>query len=74
MYFYIFPRGAAHGIRVMVPRYGASRSHSLDTPHSVELLWTSGQPDAETLPDNTQHSQETDIRAPRGIQTGSPSK
>jgi hypothetical protein len=26
---------------------GASRSHS-DTLHSVGLLWTSGQPDAET--------------------------
>jgi len=25
----------------------ASRSHS-DTPHSVGLLWTSDQPDAET--------------------------
>jgi hypothetical protein len=25
----------------------ASRSHS-DTPHSVGLLWTNGQPDAET--------------------------
>jgi len=27
--------------------YGASRSHS-DTLHSVGLLWTSGQPDADT--------------------------
>ena len=27
---------------------GASRSHSLDTPQSVELLWTSVQPDTET--------------------------
>jgi hypothetical protein len=26
----------------------ASRSHTLDTPHSVGLLWTSDQPDAET--------------------------
>jgi hypothetical protein len=25
-----------------------SRSHTLDTPHSVGLLWTSDQPDAET--------------------------
>ena len=46
-----------------------SRSHS-DSPHSVGLLWTSDQPDAETsLPDNTQHSQETDIHAPGGIRT-----
>jgi hypothetical protein len=26
----------------------ASRSHFLDTPHSVGLLWTSDQPVAET--------------------------
>jgi hypothetical protein len=26
----------------------ASRSHILDTPHSVGLLWTSDQPVAET--------------------------
>jgi hypothetical protein len=26
----------------------ASRSHFIDTPHSVGLLWTSDQPDAET--------------------------
>ena len=28
--------------------YGASRSLSLDMPHSVGLLWTSDQPDTET--------------------------
>ena len=32
---------------VMTSPYGASRSHLLDTPHSVGLLWTSDQPDAE---------------------------
>jgi hypothetical protein len=36
----------------------ALQSHS-NTPHSVGLLWVNDQPD--TLPDNTQHSQETDI-------------
>ena len=41
----------------------ASRLH-LDTLHSVGLLWTTNQPVAETLPDNAQHAQETDIRAP----------
>ena len=51
--------------------YEVSRSHS-DTAHSVRLLWTSDQPDAE--PDNTQHSQETDIYAPGGISTHDPSK
>ena len=44
-------------------------SHS-DTPHSVGLLWTSDQPDA----DNKQHSQQTDIYAPGGIWTHNPSK
>jgi hypothetical protein len=48
----------------------ASRSHVLDTPHSVGLLWTSDQPVA----DNTQHSHETDIHAACGIQTHNPSK
>jgi hypothetical protein len=50
----------------------ASRSPS-DT-HSVGLLWTSDQPDAEPLPDNTQHSQETDVHATDGIRTRSHSK
>ena len=46
----------------------ASRSHP-DTPHSVGLLWTT-----ETLPDNTQLSQETDIHASSGIRIHNPSK
>ena len=52
----------------------ASRSYS-DTPHSVGLLWTSDQPDAQTssLPD-TQHLQETGVHAPGGIRTSNPSK
>jgi len=50
----------------------ASRSQS-HTPHSVELLWTSDQLDAETS-DNTQHSQQIDIHALGGIGTGNPSK
>jgi GH43 family beta-xylosidase len=49
-----------------------SLSHS-DTPHSVGLLWTSDQPDAETY-DNTQHSQQTDIHASGRIRTYNPSK
>jgi hypothetical protein len=28
--------------------YGVWRSNSLDTPHSIKLLWSSDQPDAET--------------------------
>ena len=38
----------------------SSRSHS-DTPHSVGLLWTSDQPDTQTLPNNTQHSKQTNM-------------
>jgi len=34
--------------RVIVSRYGATRSHSLGAPHSVGLLRTGDQPDAET--------------------------
>jgi hypothetical protein len=40
-----------------------SWSHS-DTPHSVGLPWTSDQPVAQTLPNNTPHSQQTNIHAP----------
>ena len=46
----------------------ASRSHS-DTPHSVGLLWTSDQLVAETIPENTQHSQQTNIHDTGGIRT-----
>jgi hypothetical protein len=45
------------------------------TAQSVGLLLTTGQPDTETsLPDNTQHSQETDIHAPGKIRTHNPGK
>jgi hypothetical protein len=50
-----------------------SWSHS-DAPHSVGLLWTSDQPTQGFLPDNTQHSRETDAHAPGGIRTHNPSK
>ena len=43
-----------------------------DTTHSVRLLWTSHQPDAETSA--WQHSHETDIHAPGGIRTHNPGK
>ena len=52
----------------------ASLSHS-EISHSVGLLWRSDRPDAETsVPDNTQHSQETDIHAHGGIRTRIPGK
>ena len=41
----------------------ASWWHS-DTPHSIGLFWTSDEPDAEILCDDTQHSQEIDFHAP----------
>jgi len=48
-------------------------THS-DTTHLLGLFWSSDQPDTETsLPDNTQHTQQTDIHAPSRIQTHNPS-
>jgi hypothetical protein len=49
----------------------ASRSQS-DKPHSVGLLWTSDQPDAEASTNNTQQSQETDIHAQAGFEPAIP--
>ena len=40
--------------------------------NSVELLWASDQ--HRPLPDNTQHSQETDMNVPDGIRSRNPSK
>ena len=66
-------------------RYGPTRAMAFsflrfldhthnDAPQSVGLLWKSDQLVAETLPDNTQHSQQTDIHAPGGIRTHDLSK
>ena len=47
------------GLRLGLLTVEVSRS---DTPHSGGLLWTSDRPFEETsLPDNTQHSQETSM-------------
>ena len=46
-------RPLSHGLLTFM----ASQSNS-DTSHSVGLLWTSDQPDAQ-ISDNTEHSQET---------------
>ena len=48
--------------------------HTLDTPHSVGLLWTSYLPDAHTSTWQHTQSQETDIHFPGGIRTHNPSK
>jgi hypothetical protein len=46
-----------------------------DIPRSTELLWKTEGPVGETsLPDRTQHSQQTDIHGPGGIRTRNPSK
>ena len=44
------------------------------TIHSLVLLWTNDSPSQRPLPDNTQHSQETDLYASGGIRTSNPSK
>jgi hypothetical protein len=48
---------------------GASQSHS--GTHSVELLWTSVQQDAQTS-ENTQHLQVADIQAPTELEPAIP--
>jgi hypothetical protein len=49
-----------HGLPIIV----ASPSHS-DTPHSVRLLWTSDQPDAETSTwQHTTHTHKKEITPP----------
>jgi len=49
------------------------RSHS-ETPHQVGPLWTSDWTVIETLPDNTQHSKESDIHVQGGTRTRIPIK
>ena len=56
---FFFFCGPSTSFRVMASPYGASRSHS------VGLLWTSDQPDAESC--LQKHSQETNIYDPGGI-------
>ena len=69
--FYIFYHGLT-ALAGLVLLHDASRSH-LDTPHSVGLLWTSDQPDAETS--TCQHKTLTrDIHAPVVIGTRNPDK
>ena len=51
----------------------ASRSQA-EAPHSVGLLWMNDSPTKRPIPDSSQHSKETDVHAPGGIQTSSPTK
>jgi hypothetical protein len=65
--------GASTRFRAMASPYEASWSHLLDTPHSVGLLHTSDQPDAETC--TWLHTTiTTNILTPDGIRTHNPSK
>ena len=59
----------------MISLYGALRSHSLDTPHSVEILWTRVVRPTQRPPlDKTQHSEQPNILASGGIRTRNPIK
>jgi hypothetical protein len=45
---FFFFNGSTAPLGPRPPHFEASRSHTLDTPRSVGLLWTSDQPVAET--------------------------
>jgi len=54
--------------------YEVALSHS-DTPYSAGLFWMSDRTAVETSTwQHTHHSKDTDVHAPRGIQTRNPSK
>ena len=55
--------------------HSTTHTHTHTHTQSVGLLWTRDRAVAEvSLPDNTQHSEETDIDASGGIRTRNPSK
>jgi len=55
--------GVSPRLRAIVFPYWASRSHSLDTPQSVGLLWTTHQPNTETscLTTHNNHNRQTSL-------------
>ena len=55
----------------MVSSSEASRSHLVDTPQSVGLLWASDRPEAETIYNS---QKEANIHALGGIRTHNSSK
>jgi hypothetical protein len=64
-FFFTVPQPlVGQGLLIFEASWSHSDTHTHTHTHSVELLWTSDQPDVERLPDNTQHSQEKDIHAP----------
>ena len=50
------------------------RSHARTHTHTVELLWGVIGPSQRPLPDNTQHSQGTEIHTAGGFRTRNPSQ
>ena len=68
---YYPPCSASTRFRVTASPYGASLTHSLNTPHSVGLLWTGDQPDAQNS-DYTQRSRQTSM-PPAGFEPAIPS-
>ena len=53
--------------RVMASPYGALQPHSLDTPHTVWLLWTSDQPNTETSTSQQTTLTRDNVHAPAGF-------
>ena len=68
-----FPHDATAPVGDSLRIIEASRSRS-DTPHSVGLLWTSDQPEAETLPEKIHYLQQTWNPCPRWNSNRDPSK
>ena len=67
-----FSHGSSTRFREMTSSYWASRSPSLDTPHSIGLVGQVIGPTQRPVPDKAQHSLETNSYAPGGIQTRNP--
>jgi hypothetical protein len=59
---------------VQVKRATVAPDHTKWHTQSIRLLWTGDQPTQRPLPDNTHHSQQTDIHASGGIRTRNPRK
>jgi len=70
---FYFSCGASARARVMVSSYGTSRSHLLDTPHSVGIR-TGDQPEAATSTWQNTTLKTDYLSCPGGTRTRNPSK
>ena len=71
--FHFFFGGNLTLFEFMALPYGSSWLHSLDTPHSVKLLWMSDQPDAETSTSkHTTLTRQQTSMTPAGFKTAIP--